>query len=235
VTAELSAGERAGHATRIWDLPVRVTHWALVVAVAGSWLSHYGGTRWFVLHRYCGYTVLVLVVFRLAWGFVGTRYARFRGFLSGPRRLLAYVCGGWRGVHAGHNPLGGWSVVTLLTLLGLQAATGLFANDEIASAGPFYGWVSHETSNRLTSLHHGNADWLLALITLHVLAVAFYEWRLGKALIRPMITGKSTDAVPAHAGIDRSQTLRAIVLVACIVLLLAVALRLAPESALMLF
>jgi cytochrome b len=85
---------------------------------------------------------------------------------------VAYVRGGWRGVEAGHNPLGGWSAVALLLLLGLQAATGLCANDEIASAGPFYGWISHETSNRLTALHHGNANWLLALITLHVLAIA---------------------------------------------------------------
>jgi cytochrome b len=183
-----------------------------------------------------GYTVLVLVVFRVAWGFVGTRHAGFCAFLSGPRRLVAYVRGGWRGVYAGHNPLGGWSVVAMLGLLGLQAATGLFANDEIASAGPFYGWVSHETSNRLAGLHHSNADWLLVLIALHALAIAIYEWRLGKTLIGPMITGrKATGTVPQDAGIERSRTLRAIVLVACIALAFAVVLRLAPDTAMMLF
>ena len=222
--------------TRIWDVPVRLTHWALVVAVAGSWLSHYGGAGWFAVHRYCGYSVLVLVAFRFCWGFVGTRHARFRNFLAGPRRMLAYVRGGWRGVEAGHNPLGGWSVIALLLLLGLQAATGLCANDEIASAGPFYGWISHETSNRLTALHHGNANWLLALITLHVLAIGVYEWRLGKSLLRAMVTGrKPAAAVPAGAGIGSSHTLRALILLGVIALMLAVVLRLAPDSAPALF
>ncbi len=144
--------------------------------------------------------------------------------------------GGWRGIEAGHNPLGGWSAVALLLLLGLQAATGLCANDEIASAGPFYGWISHETSNRLTALHHGNANWLLALITLHVLAIAVYEWRLGKSLLRAMVTGhKPAAAVPAGAGIGSSQTLRALILLGVIALMLAVVLRLAPDSAPALF
>ena len=127
-------------------------------------------------------------------------------------------------------------MVALLVLLGLQAATGLFANDEIASAGPFYGWISHETSNRLTALHHGNANWLLALITLHVLAIAVYEWRLGKSLLRPMVTGRRpADSVPDGAGIERSHTLRALVLLGVITLVLAVALRLAPDVAPALF
>ena len=235
----MSAEARRSHGlptTRIWDLPVRLTHWTLVMAVTGSWLTHYGGTRWFGVHRFCGYTVLALVAFRVSWGFFGTRHARFRSFLAGPRRVRDYVRGGWRSVQAGHNPLGGWSVVALLVLLGLQAATGLFANDEIASAGPFYGWISHETSNRLTALHHGNANWLLALITLHVLAIAVYEWRLGKSLLRPMVTGRRpADSVPDGAGIERSHTLRALVLLGVITLALAVALRLAPDVAPALF
>jgi cytochrome b len=239
MSSRSSTGEspkRIRAAATVWDLPVRVTHWALAIAVVGSWLSHYGGTRWFAVHRYCGYTVLVLVAFRVAWGFVGTRHAKFRAFLSGPRRVREYLRGGWRDVQAGHNPLGGWSVIAMLGLLGFQATSGLFANDEIASAGPFYGWVSHETSNRLTALHHANADWLLVLLALHALAIVVYEWPLRKKLIGPMITGrKAADSVPENSAIGHSQTLRAIVLVTAIALALAVALRLAPDSVVVLF
>ena len=77
----------------VWDLPVRVTHWALVLAVAGSWATHYAGVEWFPWHQRLGYVVLVLVVFRLVWGFVGTRHARFSGFVRGPRATLAYLRG----------------------------------------------------------------------------------------------------------------------------------------------
>jgi cytochrome b len=220
---------------RIWDLPVRLAHWLLVVAIAGSWLTHQGGTAWFWLHRYCGYTVPVLVAFRLLWGAVGTRPARFRAFVRGPRAVVAYLRSGWRSASPGHNPLGGWSVLLMLALLGLQAVTGLFANDEVASAGPLYGWVDHATSNRLTDLHHASFDWLLAAIALHLVAVAFYELVLGRRLIAAMLTGQSRAELPAAVGIDRSLTLRATALVVALALALAGLLRLAPESAVALF
>jgi cytochrome b len=221
---------------RIWDLPLRLTHWLLVVAIAGSWLTHYGGTAWFAMHRYCGYTVLVLVAFRLAWGVVGTRHARFATFVRGPRAVGAYVREGWRQPSAGHNPLGGWSVLLLLVLLALQALTGLFANDEVASAGPFYGWVSHSTSNRLTELHHASSDWLLAAIVLHLLAIAFYELALRRKLLTAMVTGwKSRATVTADEGIAQSSVLRALVLVVLLALSFAGLLRLAPDTALALF
>ena len=89
----------------VWDLPVRVTHWALVLAVAGCWATHYAGVEWFPWHRRLGYVVLVLVVFRLVWGFVGTRHARFANFVRGPRTLLAYLRERGRAT-VGHNPLG---------------------------------------------------------------------------------------------------------------------------------
>lgn len=126
---------------------------------------------------------------------------------------------------AGHNPLGALAVVAMLLVLGLQAATGLFANDEIANAGPFYGWVSQETSNRLTSVHHLNSDALLALIVLHLLAVAWYEWR-GHRLVRAMVTGRR----PGDEGIAGERGLLAIALVAAISVALALAIRAAPDA-----
>jgi cytochrome b len=91
----------------VWDLPVRLVHWLIVLAVAGSWATHYAGIEWFAWHRRLGYAALLLVVFRVAWGFVGTRHARFGSFLRGPREILDYLRGRTAEGHVGHNPLGG--------------------------------------------------------------------------------------------------------------------------------
>jgi cytochrome b len=219
----------------VWDLPVRVTHWALVLAVAGCWATHYAGIEWFDWHRRLGYTVLVLVVFRVAWGFVGTRHARFAGFVRGPRALLAYLRSGGRAT-VGHNPLGALSVLVLLALLLLQGATGLFANDEIMSMGPFYGWIAPELSNRITTLHRASSDWLLALIGLHVVAVAFYVIVRRQPLVRAMITGRKPAAdVPAAEAITRSRVLVAVVIVAALAVALGLVVRAAPEATIALY
>lgn len=221
---------------RVWDLPVRLTHWLLVVCVAGSWLTHEAGIEWFAWHRRFGYVTLVLVLFRTAWGFVGTRHARFATFVAGPRAIAAYLRGGTREQAVGHNPLGALSVVAMLALLLLQAVTGLFANDEIASAGPFYGWVAQETSNRITALHHANFDWLLALIALHVAAVAWHVRVRRAALVRAMVTGrKEAGLVPAREAIDGSRVPLAAAIVLVLIAALALALRAAPEAAIVLF
>ena len=169
----------------VWDLPVRITHWLLVACVAASWATHYAGVEWFQWHRRLGYAVLVLVVFRVVWGFVGTRHARFGNFLRGPLAIRDYLRGGRETI--GHNPLGALGVVAKLGLLVSQAATGLFANDEIMNAGPFYGWISPAMSNRLTGLHRANSDWLLVLIALHVLAVGWYVFVRRRALVRAIV------------------------------------------------
>ena len=219
----------------VWDLPVRVTHWALVLAVAGCWATHYAGVEWFTWHRRLGYTVLVLVAFRIVWGFFGTRHARFASFVRGPRVLLAYLRE--RGpATVGHNPLGALSVLAMLALLLLQGATGLFANDEIMSMGPFYGWIAPELSNRITTLHRASSDWLLALIGLHVVAVAFYVRVRRQPLVRAMITGRKPAAdVPAAEAIAGSRVLLAVVIVAALVVALALVVRAAPEATIALY
>lgn len=221
----------------VWDVPVRLAHWLLVLAVAGSWLTHYGGAAWFGWHRRFGYAVLLIVAFRIVWGFVGTPPARFAAFVRGPRAVVAWLRG-MAPARAGHNPLGALSVVAMLLLLLAQALTGLVANDEIASAGPFYGWVSHELSNRLSGFHRTNDTWLLALIGLHLAAVAWHTVIRRQRIIRAMFTGRQDQhpaEAPGAAAMPRPLSGRALLIVLVLAGLLALALRLAPDVAPALF
>jgi cytochrome b len=176
----------------VWDWPLRLFHWALVAAVVGAFVTDKMGVRYFAYHVWCGYAVITLVGFRLVWGFVGPRHARFANFLRGPSGVLAYLSALGRGRqthHPGHNPLGALMAVTLIGALGAQAGLGLFANDEIFDFGPLYGYVSKATSLRLTSLHE-TLFWLIAAaVALHVAAVLAHVAR-GEPLIRAMITGR---------------------------------------------
>jgi len=220
----------------VWDLPLRATHWMLAGTVTGAWATHYAGTRWFSWHRAFGYTTLVLVAFRIVWGFVGTRHARFAVFVRGPRALIAYLYRRPLPATPGHNPLGALSVLAMLAALLLQAATGLFANDEITSAGPFYGWIAPGTSNRITGLHEANSNLLLALFALHVLAIAWYGWVAGRPLLRAMVTGrKPASEVPAGEAVEDSRTLLALAIVAALAVALALAVRAAPEATIALY
>lgn len=236
-TYETATGSATAQAPRlVWDLPLRTTHWALAVTVTGAWVTHYAGTRWFAWHRSFGYATLVLVAFRVIWGFVGTRHARFASFVRGPGSVLAYLHSRPLRATPGHNPLGALSVLAMLAVLFMQAATGLFANDEIANAGPFYGWIAPAASNRVTSLHEANSNLLLALLALHVAAIAWYERVAGKSLLRPMITGyKPAADVPAREAAVGSRTLLALAIVVALAVALALAVRAAPEAEIALY
>ena len=172
---------------RVWDLPTRLFHWALAALVVFSVVTANVGGNWVQWHFYSGYAILTLIAFRLAWGFIGGRYARFSSFLFGPSAILAALTGDPRAPRTlGHNPLGSLSVFALLASIGLQAAIGLFANDDIASEGPLAKFVSGALSDRLTSLHRLNANIVFALVALHVLAILFYLLRRRENLVRPM-------------------------------------------------
>lgn len=169
----------------VWDLPTRLFHWLLVGLVVAAYLTAtFDAMHW---HRRVGLTLLGLVVFRLVWGFVGSRHARFADFLRGPAAVLAYLRGAWHGV--GHNPLGGWSVLFLLLLPLAMVGSGLFANDDVAFQGPLAGLVDKATSDRLTSLHHLLFNLLLGLIGLHLAAIVFYRLARGENLVKPMLSG----------------------------------------------
>jgi cytochrome b len=235
-TSATEASSSSGAGRRVWDLPLRVFHWLIVMSVAGSWLTHEAGTQWFPWHVRLGYVTLVLVAFRLAWGFVGSRHARFGSFLRGPRAVLDYARKlGQRDVRTtpGHNPMGGWWVVAALLLLLVQALTGLFANDEVLSTGPLYGYVSDAVSDRLTALHEENFEWIVALVALHLVAIAFYALYKRIDLVRPMITGrKRAEDVPDGTELDSDRVWLAVVLVAIAAGVLWYVVRNAPEASL---
>ena len=182
----------AERTVRIWDLPTRLFHWALVLCLAGSWYT--GENDLMDWHMRLGYAALALVLFRVAWGFAGGRTARFAGFLKGPGAVLHHVRallsrGPWT-PEAGHNPLGGWAVLALLAAVAAQAATGLFTIDDLGLyGGPFAERVSEETGKLLRWLHFLNFDLLLVLAGVHVAAVLLYLLVKRDNLIRPMLTG----------------------------------------------
>jgi cytochrome b len=190
----------ADESRRVWDLPVRIVHWLLVAALVGAYATHKAGVEYFKYHAWCGYTVVVLSGFRILWGFVGTRHARFTSFVRGPGTTLAYLsslASGRHAAHAGHNPLGAWMVVFLLATLFAQGVTGLFANDEIFNTGPLYGYVSDATSLALTSWHRRIFDWILSAVLLHMAAVLAHRVLARQDLIGPMFSGRKPAAVVA--------------------------------------
>jgi cytochrome b len=202
---------------QVWDLPVRVCHWLLVAAFITSYVTNRLGVSYFKYHVWSGYTVIVLVMFRIVWGLVGTRHARFRNFVCGPVRTVRYAVGWLRGDthhHAGHNPLGAWMVIALLTALLAQAASGLFGNDEIFNVGPLYGFVTNETSLALTSLHRNLFYWLLGAAVVHVLAVIAHRVFKKESLVAAMFTGKKAHhVVPVSEVIHTSRTWLAVLIV----------------------
>ena len=188
---------------RVWDLPVRVFHWLLVGLVVVSIITgNVGGVWEMELHLLAGSTVLALVLFRAAWGVVGSSTARFSDFVRGPSAVIAYLFGlltGRKATVLGHNPLGGWSVGAMLSSLALQAVTGLFANDDILTKGPLAKFVSKRMSDLITEVHELNASLLYILIGIHLAAVLGYYVFKRENLVRPMITGRKT--LPADADV----------------------------------
>lgn len=175
--------------TRVWDLPTRLFHWALAVAVLGLIGTGLNGImEW---HFRLGYTVLALLLFRLLWGFVGGRWSRFASFFYGPGSVVAYLRGRAHPDHLiGHTPLGALSVFAVLAILALQVATGLMADDEISASGPLTRFVSGEVVSLATGWHKAQGKWIvIALASLHVLAVLFYVLVKRHRLVRPMVTG----------------------------------------------
>jgi cytochrome b len=172
---------------RLWDLPTRLFHWLLVLAIAAAIISGQLGGNLIVWHGRIGIFIVGLIVFRLVWGVLGSTYARFAHFFPTPARISAYLRGEWR--QPGHNPLGALSVFALLTLVGFQAVSGLFANDDIAFNGPLYDLAGRELSNRLSGLHYLASNALYVLIGLHLAAIAFYGHVKKSNLVKPMVTG----------------------------------------------
>ena len=201
---------------RIWDLPTRLFHWLLAACVIGLVVTAKVGGEAMNWHLRLGYAVFGLLVFRLLWGLVGGHWSRFASFVPTPGRLARYLGGRASAADtAGHNPLGALSVLALLAVLGLQVATGLMADDEIAFAGPLTPLVSGEVVGLATGWHKSWGQYLvIGLVALHVLAVIVYLLRR-KNLVGPMVTGDKLMAEPVPPARDTLSTrLLALVLLA---------------------
>lgn len=201
--AELEAGPTLR--VRVWDLPTRLFHWLLALAVFGQLATGLAGAmEW---HLRNGYLVLALLLFRLIWGFVGGHWSRFAAFVYSPGSLADYLRGQAQPAHlVGHTPLGALSVFALLALLSLQVASGLVADDEISASGPLTRFVSNATVS-LASAWHVFAKWIvLALVVLHLSAILYYVAVRRQHLVGPMISGDKALTHQASASRDDAGT-----------------------------
>lgn len=162
----------------VWDWPVRLGHWLMVGGFIIAWLTAESET-FRLVHAVSGGIVLAVATFRLPWGFIGSRYARFVDFVRGPTALKEYAAGLLKlepEHHIGHNPAGGWAIVLLL---GLGILTGLA------------GWANYNDlgGNWLEELHEGLAATMLTVVIVHLIGVASGSLLHGENLVRTMITG----------------------------------------------
>jgi cytochrome b len=205
------------HRARIWDLPTRVFHWALLLCVLGLAATGLTGGNWMVWHFRFGYAVATLLLFRIIWGFVGGYWSRFASFIYSPASVMAYLQGRAKPEHtAGHNPLGAGSVFAMLLVLLAQVSSGLLSDDEIAFAGPLTRFVSGQWVSLATWWHKDVGKWLLlALVLLHIAAILFYWFKKRENLVGPMIAGDKQLPNPVPSARDTSGTrLLALVLLA---------------------
>jgi cytochrome b len=185
---------------KVWDLPLRLFHWLMAVAVLASVITGELGGNLIDWHGRVGGLLLGLLVFRLIWGFIGSTHARFVSFFPTPKRLAAYLKGQWQGI--GHNPLGALSAIALLGVLAALVLTGLFTNDDIAFQGPLFNLISKDLSNKLSSLHALSFNALIALVPLHLAAIVYYVRVKKHNLVVPMLTGEKI--VPKSHAVELS-------------------------------
>lgn len=204
----------------VWDLPTRLFHWLLALDILGLYLTGKPGDPIIEWHFRLGYLAIGLVAFRVVWGFIGPRQARFSTFLVGPGKFFAYLKqfpNRDSPASPGHNPAGALMVILLLIMVGLQGLTGLFTSDDIVFAGPYNGAVSADTASLMSTIHDRNFDLLLYAIGLHVLAVLFYLLYKRQNLVAAMLNGhKPARIVPETEAIASSQVWKALILVGVI-------------------
>jgi cytochrome b len=207
---------------RVWDLPTRVFHWALVASLVGLAATGYAGGAWIDWHARLGSLVLALLLFRVVWGVVGGRWSRFRSFLPTPAKVLRYLRGeSTPEQEAGHSPLGALSLLAMLLMLLAQVATGLVSDDGGGFTGPLNAWVSSGVGETATLLHKAYGQWmLLGLVLLHIAAIAFYRIARKRKLVQAMLDGDKLlprgRVVPPARDDAGTRTLGAVILCACL-------------------
>ena len=199
---------------RVWDLPTRLFHWALVLCFVGSIVTGKIAGAAMVWHARIGFAIASLLLFRLIWGLIGGRWSRFGSFLHSPRSVMDYLRGsGDPARSVGHNPLGSLSVFALLAFLMAQVGTGLFSDDKAEFSGPLSVFVTNATVRAATWYHKnvGQAV-LLTLVAVHLAAIAYYQLRKREDLIGPMLHGvKTLDIAALPSRDDAGSRLAALV------------------------
>ncbi len=200
---------------RVWDPYVRAFHWLLVIGIAASWLS--GENGWMETHYQIGLGVGWLIIFRILWGLVGSRTARFTHFLKGPGAVFGYMKTMFarKPSHAfGHNAGGGLMVLVLLLAVGIQAFSGLFNSDDVLFDGPLYDNAPDSVTHLAGFVHARLFNILLALIALHVLVIALYYFWKRENLVRAMVTGRALLPLKGNGEADFASPLRALIVAA---------------------
>jgi cytochrome b len=190
----------------VWDLPLRLFHWGLAVAVIIAVVSVENDRM--DVHERAGLTVLGLVVFRIFWGFLGGHHARFANFLVGPRRTIAWVRQAFQqGPHqqaprqAGHSPLAAWSVLGLLGITLYLASTGPWSTDGILYDGPLAHLVP-AMSGQIAEWHHRGKLLLIPLVVLHLAAILYYKFWKRTPLTKAMVSGRASESRASVTGAD---------------------------------
>lgn len=196
----------------VWDLPVRLFHWLLVFCLIGSWYTSEGERGLIDIHMIFGYSILVLVLFRIFWGFIGTKHAKFTEFVPNKNELKGYLKNS-NTPYLGHNPLGSLMVLFMLLLLFLQAVSGLFMTDDIFTNAPYFDSVSKNTQNIMSLIHNNIFDIIVIVSILHIGAILYYLIAKKQNLISAMFTGKKwVDSKFVSSAIAHSKLISAIIL-----------------------
>lgn len=202
--ASSTAAPPATHRILVWDVPVRVFHWLMVASFAGAYLTA-ESERWRLLHVTLGYTMAGLVGFRIFWGLVGTRYARFSSFLRGPQAIARYLkslVSGKPEHHTGHNPAGALAILAMLLLTLAVTASGWAVYNDVAGK-----W--------LEETHEVAANVMLTVIGVHIVAVLVSSWLHHENMVGSMISGRKPGR--PEEGVRRAWTSVALLMLAAVV------------------
>lgn len=177
---------------KIWDIPTRLFHWSLVVLFVFLIVSGESDDL-MEYHFYAGYLLSGLILFRVIWGVVGTRYARFTSFNLNLAEAIQYtkaLINSDQQSHYGHTPAGSVMVILMLLLISMQLVTGMMSTDDIIWNGPLYNFVDEDTAGLAGEIHEATQLLLQILVGLHVLAIILYKYRFKEELVPAMLHGK---------------------------------------------
>ena len=213
----------------VWDLPLRLFHWSLMICVIGAVAS--GKMDNMDLHERFGLAIIGLIIFRIIWGFMGSQTARFSHFVKGPKAFFA----GLKALkdkqadsRAGHSAVGGYATLALLAITLMMALTGSFSTDDILYDGPFYHLMP-QWAKQAGTLHHFGEKLIFLIVILHLSALAYYYFAVKKNLIPAMVTGKSDKATGTGGAISRGKTILGLFLIAACVAIAQSATQLRPD------